>query len=197
MTAAVPTKLDSSKGHSHPSICFTKTGIQIPCLGLNLFGQERSEVVSFEAIRSLSPESFLQQMANLYSCIQYILRHSIANTKLSLSEFRIFLILLNRACLSDDVKQFIEVTWHNVAMVIVTGFLIAGKMLNDSCLRNSFWSQLFHLDLASVNESELCMLRVMEWDVTISEEEWLQSGDLVERMVLIGEHHDTPVKTLQ
>ncbi|KAA6359499.1 MAG: hypothetical protein EZS28_044975 [Streblomastix strix] len=78
---------------------------------------------------------------------------------------------LIRKCIEKNDRV---VTAGNLGTTLVCTFIITLKFLRDSYYNNQWWACKFGMDLHSVNESEVVVLNVLDWELWWSDDNYEQ-----------------------
>ncbi|KAA6364686.1 MAG: hypothetical protein EZS28_039787 [Streblomastix strix] len=74
------------------------------------------------------------------------------------------------------------VSAENFGTALVCIFIVTLKFLRDIPYRNSWWAQKFNMNLQTINESEVVILQLMDWQMWMSDKSFIRFYSRVFRL---------------
>ncbi|KAA6361766.1 MAG: hypothetical protein EZS28_042707 [Streblomastix strix] len=106
--------------------------------------------------------------------VQYYLDYIRSIEHLTLGEMLMATQILEKLIRQCNEKNDKVVTTGNLRISIVCVFLICLKFLRDEPRRNSWWAQKLEIELESINEFEIIILNLLDWQLWMSDANYTQ-----------------------
>ncbi|KAA6376404.1 MAG: hypothetical protein EZS28_028070 [Streblomastix strix] len=96
------------------------------------------------------------------------------HARLTLGELLTAIQILEALFRKCREKNDNTVSADNLGTALVCICIVSLKFLRDTPFRNSWWAQTFGMDLQTINESEVVILKLMDWQVWSSERKFMR-----------------------
>ncbi|KAA6392491.1 MAG: hypothetical protein EZS28_011984 [Streblomastix strix] len=105
--------------------------------------------------------------ANVF--LQFVRHHARLTLGEMLSAVHVLETLLRKCREKNDKTLGVD----NLGTALVCIFIVSLKFLRDIRFRNPWWAQTFKMDLQTINESEIVILKLMDWKLWTSDKSFI------------------------
>ncbi|KAA6384476.1 MAG: hypothetical protein EZS28_019995 [Streblomastix strix] len=124
----------------------------------------------FKILNEAIPEAFeVVPESGIYLFIEFMRQ----KVDLLIEEGAIALVLLQRFITKQSAKGINILNTRNIGMMLVVLFILSMKLCRDFVHKNSFFSEIFAIPIASLNRSESGFLRVLDHDLWVQDTQFL------------------------